>query len=1222
MSLARLCVVLALLSPVGAVAQADLVDQGYAALGDSNTLLAQDLARQALTASQDDASRFRAFSLLADVYAETDDLSEAVSAADNADALAVRLFGDVHAERLVTLERVGVLRAATGQRTEAVRAFAAMQRISRAVDDDPVTRLGDTLNLGWVMIEAGAPADASVFASDALWMSEDVVGVYSAQYTEAAVLRATAQLALGHPVEGLVALLPVLERDLSAFLADFPDVAPLVEDLFASYDTAAAQVGEIGPVQDAWLAQAQRLAAARTAFPWDTIADVIVPAFAAGDLATADRAARRAFARVLQDDPRPAQVYLGLAQAHLSRGDPASAAPWVDRLMRYPTAFLAGLLDDPAGLTDPVADALIAAGRPEEGLALADRALQVARLAQGDASRDVLYAQLVQADRLATQGQAEDARALVARVKGSDRATGDAHLTVWRLFEEGQLAGEAGDTDTAATLFSSALLTFESTGLRPDALYAALLRQAAEMETRAGRTLAGIALAQRAVAAHTAQFGPDARETALAQVSLVTALVAGGQNAQAVRTYQDLRHTMQDKLKPGDALWQTVLLAGLNAGDASRSDEIAEILLAETDAMPPTLRASLYLTAADLSYQAGRRDLSARLLSRAETGFAADPPPALFALRARLALDDGRIADALDDFRRIDVGTVGSGAALPDVLPYYLQAVHIALNEAAPAAHAPLLDEAFGLVQRINTTVAGESLGHAAKRWQVSGELAMILRDLQDAEAEAAALRIRLAEALAEGADVTPLREALETVSGLWQSRQSMLAQKFPDFAAYSASDPVSLRALQDVLEPEEAVLVIASTDLVTPAGESVSQATLVRADRVVVAGLPTRADLRAYADALRCQAALTDPRCTLVRQSGTRGGFVLDAEPTSSAAGFDHALAYAGYDTLLGRLDPDLTGVSTLVFVPDAASAALPLHLLQTQAVAPDTPMEQAPWLLRDMAAAVVPSVASFLALRRDAVTAGRTARFLGVGDPLIGAQQGGALPYPCDTAEPVLAMTAPLAGDMLRGADATERLRGLSALPETRCELAGIASRFGNNSRVLLQGEATETALRSTDLTGYTVIGFATHGLIAGEVGNGEAGLVLTPPAAVTGPDDGLLTTTEVASLRLDADFVVLSACNTASGQSDDDEALSGLASAFFYAGARSLLVSHWPVYSDAAVSLTTGLFDLRAADQSLGRAQALRQTMLTLLDDPNADDRQRHPAFWSPFVLIGAE
>jgi CHAT domain-containing protein len=132
-------------------------------------------------------------------------------------------------------------------------------------------------------------------------------------------------------------------------------------------------------------------------------------------------------------------------------------------------------------------------------------------------------------------------------------------------------------------------------------------------------------------------------------------------------------------------------------------------------------------------------------------------------------------------------------------------------------------------------------------------------------------------------------------------------------------------------------------------------------------------------------------------------------------------------------------------------------------------------------------------------------------------------------------------------------------------------------------------------------------------------EPALILTPPQVATVEDDGLLTASEIAELKLDADWVVLSACNTAAGQSDkpNAEALSGLARAFFYAGARAVLVSHWAVNSEATVQLITKAFAELMADPLMGRAEALRRSMVSLIDRGGGN---AHPAIWAPFVVVG--
>ena len=127
-----------------------------------------------------------------------------------------------------------------------------------------------------------------------------------------------------------------------------------------------------------------------------------------------------------------------------------------------------------------------------------------------------------------------------------------------------------------------------------------------------------------------------------------------------------------------------------------------------------------------------------------------------------------------------------------------------------------------------------------------------------------------------------------------------------------------------------------------------------------------------------------------------------------------------------------------------------------------------------------------------------------------------------------------------------------------------------------------------------------------------------MLSPPDTATEEDDGLLTASEVAGLKLDADWVILSACNTAAGGATGAEALSGLARAFFYAQARALLVSHWEVYSEATVKLIVSAVGAMSRDAKVGRAEALRRAMLSLID--TGKPHEAHPAFWAPFIVVG--
>jgi CHAT domain-containing protein len=249
------------------------------------------------------------------------------------------------------------------------------------------------------------------------------------------------------------------------------------------------------------------------------------------------------------------------------------------------------------------------------------------------------------------------------------------------------------------------------------------------------------------------------------------------------------------------------------------------------------------------------------------------------------------------------------------------------------------------------------------------------------------------------------------------------------------------------------------------------------------------------------------------------------------------------------------------------------------------------------------------------------------------------------------------------LRAIDLAE-LRTQEPLPETADELCAVAEALGavgsQQDTIWLGERATERNLkrlsREGKLARYKVLHFATHGLLSGESeailkAKAEPALILTPPkegtpASELEEDDGLLTASEVAQLELDADWVVLSACNTAAGEKGDAEALAGLARAFFYGKARALLVTHWPVNSDAAVKLTTRAFEALKINPSIGRSEALRRSMVELItgDRPQEGERaselhsrgfeprplkremakgkpqDAHPATWAPFVLVG--
>jgi CHAT domain-containing protein len=189
--------------------------------------------------------------------------------------------------------------------------------------------------------------------------------------------------------------------------------------------------------------------------------------------------------------------------------------------------------------------------------------------------------------------------------------------------------------------------------------------------------------------------------------------------------------------------------------------------------------------------------------------------------------------------------------------------------------------------------------------------------------------------------------------------------------------------------------------------------------------------------------------------------------------------------------------------------------------------------------------------------------------------------------------------------GVDRARLSDALAQLPDTADELNAIGKNLGVAvSDIHLGEDASETTLKLTPLADYGIVYFTTHGLVAGDAeGLAEPSLVLSIPKQPSEFDDGLLTASEVAQLKLNADWVVLSACNTIAGDKPGAEALPGLARSFFYAGARALLLSHWAVSSEAATRLAISTFDRLKTGPKLGRAEALRQAMLAYLNDTSS-------------------
>lgn len=315
--------------------------------------------------------------------------------------------------------------------------------------------------------------------------------------------------------------------------------------------------------------------------------------------------------------------------------------------------------------------------------------------------------------------------------------------------------------------------------------------------------------------------------------------------------------------------------------------------------------------------------------------------------------------------------------------------------------------------------------------------------------------------------------------------------------------------------------------------------------------------------------------RVARLRASLDRSG----AAPVGGFARADAAALYAELFTKAGaRL---LSGRQRLLVSANAAFAALPFAVLMP---ARDT------FLIDRLAVERLPGAPRAAIADRAAASD----RLIGIGNAAGGSGAGGKVA-------------------LRSGADARV-LADLPALTEAAAELADLARAVGAARPVILTGgDATEARFRATAVAPGAVVAFATHGLVSGELeGLREPALVLTPADA----DDGLLTASEISALTIPADWVVLSACNTAAGAGPDAPGLSGLAQAFILAGSERILATHWRVRDDVARAISVGT--LTAAGRGLPPAAALREAVLKVKRGSVAGGAD--PSAWAVFELIG--
>lgn len=542
-------------------------------------------------------------------------------------------------------------------------------------------------------------------------------------------------------------------------------------------------------------------------------------------------------------------------------------------------------------------------------------------------------------------------------------------------------------------------------------------------------------------------------------------------------------------------------------------------------------------------------------------------------------------------------------------------ALLLALVLAGPVGaetRAQVRDRVFLSAQAAGSTAAGKALAQAAGRIAAGSlELAALLRDRQDANDRLQREIERLGvAAIGEGSaaerEVARLRASIDRHRADISAFDERLAAEFPEFRELTNPKPMTVAEVQAALRPDEALL-LSLTDgsffylwAITPQAAGWHRAEIGH-DQI-----EERVHL------LRGQ---------LSNESDNRAGVALkDKTVARGVTPFNRAVAHQLYQELFQPLESVFGGATHLMIVLDGPLTSLPPAVLVTAPPqgADDDPqaLRDTDWMLKRHALTTLPSVSALRVLRRPRPQLEREAAaspFVGFGDPLLGYRLADAGPALAEGADKAV-YTRGIYEDVTRVAD-------LSPLPNTARELRTLAATMGAGEEALFLGAlATETAVKQADLSGAEVVAFATHGLLAdGLPGLAEPALVFTPPPIPSAEDDALLTASEAAELKLSASLVILSACDTAgSNGKPGAEGLSGLARAFIYAGARAILVSHWPVDDYAARALTTGMLDRMYGDRRLPRAVALQQSALELMAD--AEPRHAHPRIWAPFVVVG--
>lgn len=542
----------------------------------------------------------------------------------------------------------------------------------------------------------------------------------------------------------------------------------------------------------------------------------------------------------------------------------------------------------------------------------------------------------------------------------------------------------------------------------------------------------------------------------------------------------------------------------------------------------------------------------------------------------------------------------------------------LSANETGPATR-----KAFTTLQRLQMDQATEAVAlSAANRVAAAeglGALTQERAELSDEWADQEQLLIQLAALEDESAIERrrALRERQAQIVARLSALDSEIAATAPPYFALIRPQPLSPAQGQALLNGNEAALLVSPTNRGT-------HIILLRDDRAYWH--------RSSMTAEEIGAAVRRLRWEVGADSGAT-----EAEARRWRAGregvypYDFETAHRLYSELIAPFTDQLGGADLLFISASGALSNIPFSLLVREVPAgrsgDPAVLRSAQWLSDAFALIQIPSLQSLQYLRdfRSTELSGDRPQFLGFGDPVLegeaatrGAgrgQRNGSVSTSFEGAE----------GLRTGGLRSPSDIRRMARLPGTATELQAIWTQFGAPPAALYLAEsATEQSVREMALNAELIV-FATHGLLASEVQwAGEPGLIFTPRNEDNPDNDGFLASSDIAGMTVQADWVVLSACNTASSDGDaGSSGLSGLARSFFYAGARTLLASHWPVRDDVAARITVRTIELERSNPELSRARAFSMAMAEIRNDRGHDTEQdtwAHPNAWAPFVLVG--